>query len=186
MECQVISSSSPFFVLSLSLALQNFICSYAFSSFSSCPYPPVCPLIFLFCAGCCWTFSTCTLLCSSPTPSFFGPLVAPALQCPSGPLTGCCSAFPANRATGKRPSTALFDVPSPLIHYTWTVLGTDFVLNRSTTISLAPSLHLVASLLYFQSLYVFCCFVTALMISLLLKLCNGEKYHSIEAHKADV
>lgn len=44
------------------------------------------------------------------------------LVCLSGQLTGYCRAFPATRATGKRPSTVPFDVPSPLILYTWNVL----------------------------------------------------------------
>lgn len=34
-----------------------------------------------------------------------------------------------------RSSTALFDVPSPLILYTWTVFCTDCLLNRSTACS---------------------------------------------------
>lgn len=110
-----------------------------FSCFSPCPYPPaICPLISLLCAGCCWTFSTCALFSSLP-PTLFGLLVAPSCQSLSGQLTGCCRAFPAARTTGKRPSVALFDAPSPLILYTWTVLWTDFVLNRSATHSLVPS-----------------------------------------------
>lgn len=58
----------------------------------------------------------------------------------SGQLTGSCRAFPATRAAGKRPSAALFDVPSPLILFTWTALCAHFLLNRSSTHSLVLSL----------------------------------------------
>lgn len=85
-------------------------------------------------------FIACVLFCSLP-PTRFGLLVAPSCQFLSGQLTGCCRAFPATRATGKRPSVALFDAPSPLILYTWTVLCTYFLLNRSRTHFLLPSFH---------------------------------------------
>lgn len=97
------------------------------------PPPFACLLISLFSAGCCWTFVTCALFCSSPR-TLFGLLVAPSRQFLSGQLTGCCRTFPATRATGKRPSTALFDVPSPLILYTWTTHCTAFLLNRSSLV----------------------------------------------------
>lgn len=91
------------------------------SRVSLSPYPPaICPQVCLPCAGCCWTFSARSLFSSSP-PTLLAPLVAPSCQFLSGQLTGCCWAFPATRATGKRPSVVLFDVPSPLILYTWTV-----------------------------------------------------------------
>lgn len=77
-------------------------------------------------------FSARTLSSSSP-PTLFGPLTAPSRQSLSGQLTGSCRAFPATRAAGKRPSAALFDVPSPLIRFTWTALCAHFVLNRSST-----------------------------------------------------
>lgn len=75
------------------------------------------PLISHFSAGCCWTFSTFALVCSSLSTLL---LVAPSRLSLSGQLTGCFRAFPATRATGKRHSEPLFDVPSPLILYTWT------------------------------------------------------------------
>lgn len=58
----------------------------------------------------------------------------------SGQLTGSCRAFPATRPAGKRPSAALFDVPSPLILFTWTALCARFLLNRSSTHSPVLSL----------------------------------------------
>lgn len=77
-------------------------------------------------------FSARTLFFSSP-PTLHGPLAAPSCQSLSGQLTGSCRAFPATRAAGRRPSVALFDVPSPLILFTWTALCAHFLLNRSPT-----------------------------------------------------
>lgn len=94
-------------------------------------------------------FSARTLFSSSP-PTLFAPLAAPSCQSLSGQLTGSCRAFPATRAAGKRPSAALFDVPSPLILFTWSAL---------CTFSSQQKLHLLSSSLLslqqssFQPLY---------------------------------
>lgn len=85
-------------------------------------------------------FSARTLFSSSP-PTLFGPLAAPSCQSLSGQLTGSCRAFPATRAAGKRPSVALFDVPSPLILFTWTAFCAHFLVNRSSTYFLALCFH---------------------------------------------
>lgn len=67
------------------------LCLLCITSVIMCPYnilllfspgarssrPLICHLIFLFSAGCCWTFSTSATLCSS-LPSLFGLLVAPS------------------------------------------------------------------------------------------------------------
>lgn len=71
-------------------------------------------------------FSARTLFSSSP-PTLFGPLAAPSCQSLSGQLTRSCRAFPATRASGKRPSVALFDVPSTLILFTWTAFCAHFL-----------------------------------------------------------
>lgn len=102
----------------------TFSCLFSFFaspvSLQALIFPPSVPRLCLPCAGCCRTFSARSLFSSSP-PTLLAPLVAPSCQFLSGQLTGCCRAFPATRATGKRPSVVLFDVPSPLILYTWTV-----------------------------------------------------------------
>lgn len=117
--CSPCSSSSTLEFFSYHFLLPIFFLHLSRVSLN--PYPPaICPRVCLPCAGCCWTFSARSLFSSSP-PTLLAPLVAPSCQFLSGQLTGCCRAFPATRATGKRPSVVLFDVPSPLILYTWTV-----------------------------------------------------------------
>lgn len=96
-------------------------------------------------------------------PTIFGALVAPSCQFLSGQLTGCCRAFPATRATGKRPSAALFDVPSPLILYTWAVLGTDFFsFSCSFYLFFLPTLFLTQFLNFFLVAY---CYSISFMTS---------------------
>lgn len=114
-------------------------------------------------------FSARTLSSSSP-PTLFGPLTAPSCQSLSGQLTGSCRAFPATRAAGKRPSVALFDVPSPLIHFTWTALCAHFLLNRSSTQALV-----LWFLCNYSSFYVSVSLQhRAVQSQILLKLSDGE------------
>ena len=125
-------------------------------------------------------FSTSAHLCYS-LPPLFGLLVAPSCLSLTGQLTQCCRAFPATRATGKRQHTALFDVPSPVIRYTWAVFCTDFLFNRSTACSLLrPSfLH--------QFLNGSCSLLLNNMLPChidVLDFCRGHKLYSTEAHEA--
>lgn len=104
-------------------------------------------------------FSARTLFSSSP-PTLFAPLAAPSCQSLSGQLTGSCRAFPATRAAGKRPSAALFDVPSPLILFTWTALCTfssqqklhllsSSLLSLHNSLPSSPSMNILGFSFYF-------------------------------------
>lgn len=77
----------------------------------------------------------------------------------SAQLAGSCRAFPATRAAGKRPSAAPFDVPSPLILFTWTALRARFLLNRSSP--------------YFL---VLCFLCTTFFLSFLSFPCNTDQF----------
>lgn len=101
---------------------------------STTPPSPVCPLISLFSAGCCWTFSTSALSCSSPPTSLCSPLVA--LIC----LSLVSSQDAAQHFLPPGPQErALFDVPSPLNFLHLDCLRYRFSAQQKSLLILLPS-----------------------------------------------